>query len=123
MVATAKEIPSERSLMVIGQAGDRDDDSIRAIANSAARLNPERFIIKDMVRYRRGRKAGVVPALIESALRASGAEQIFHAGSELDAVEMALEWAREGDLLVLPTHESREEVLAKVRAFVTSPER
>ncbi len=66
-----------------------------------------------MSQYLRGREEGEIPAMLESELRRLGAgdEQLAHTGSELEAVEAALDWAEPGDLLLLITHSDREAVV------------
>ncbi len=122
LVATAKRLSSRRTLLVIGQAGDRDDESIRAFARSAGRLKPDRIIVKEMPTYLRGREPGVVTDLIETELRRLGMRDVVQASSELEAVDMALAWARAGDLLLVPTHEDRDGVLEKVEVFTKARE-
>lgn len=112
----AAALPAKRRLLVIGQAGDRDDDSIRAYAAAAAPFAPDRVVIKEMEKYLRGREPGVIPAMLADAFVAGGVprDRIDHAPSELDAVERALAWARRGDLLILLAHADREKVLARL---------
>ncbi|MBL8840675.1 MAG: Mur ligase [Planctomycetes bacterium] len=109
----AAALPVRRRLLVIGQAGDRDDDSVRAYAAAAAPFAPDRVVIKEMEKYLRGRERGVVPALLEAEFVRCGVprERIDHAPSEFAAVERALAWARPGDLLILLSHAERAKVL------------
>jgi UDP-N-acetylmuramyl tripeptide synthase len=118
LVAMARAIPARRRALVIGQAGDRDDESIAELARVAATLEPDRVFLKEMEKYLRGRERGVVPALIERELRRAGSAEISHHESELAAVEAALEWARPGDLLVLTVHTDRDLVSARLAALV-----
>jgi len=110
----AAAMPARRRLLLIGQAGDRDDDSIRELARAGWALRPDAVVIKEMVKYLRGREPGEIPELITGALRAAGApaDVLHRTESELAGVRLALAWARPGDLLLLTTHESRDEVLA-----------
>ena len=117
LLATAGRLPAyERLLLVLGQAGDRDDSAIRAMCRVAWSGRPDRILIKEMEHFRRGREAGEVPGLIEAELRRLGAQadQLERSGLELDAVRDALRWARPGDLLLLPLHEHRDEALALI---------
>ncbi len=109
----AAALPAERRLVLIGQAGDRTDTSIRDLARIVWSAEPERIVIKEMPRYLRGRELGEVPRMITQELVAAGApaDAVGHADSELDGVRQALEWARPGDLLLVLTHESRDQVL------------
>ena len=113
-------IPAERRGIVIGQAGDRDDESIREYVRAAWVLQPAHVFIKDMHSFLRGRKIGAVPAVIASELSrlgATAAEMSRH-DDELDAIRTALAWARPGDVLVLTTHAEREAVTALMRELV-----
>ncbi len=120
LMTMAAALPAKRRLVVIGQAGDRDDDSIRELPRMAWKARPDRVIVKELKKYLRGRKPGEIPAMIEDELRRLGAPDgaIAHADSELEAIEQALAWAREGDLLLLIAHEKREEVLARMAQLV-----
>lgn len=121
MAAMARAVPAERRALVIGQAGDRDDEAIRELAHAAWTLRPDRIFVKEMEIYLRGRERGVVPAMIDRTLREAGApaEAIEHCDSELSAVRRALEWARTGDLLLLTTHAEREAVIALLQELQT----
>jgi cyanophycin synthetase len=116
LVAVAASLPAARRLLLIGQAGDRDDDALRALARSGWALRPDAIVIKEMADYLRGRALGEIPAILEAEFLRLGArrEQIQHAPSEVLGVQAALDWSREGDLLVLPTHSNRRDVLALI---------
>jgi cyanophycin synthetase len=114
-LATALErYPSRRRLVLVGQAGDRDDASIRELARAALALRPDRVVLKEMDAYLRGRAPGEVPGLMTAALMEAGFphEAIVAASGELDAVRGALAWAAPGDLLVLGIHQDRRAVMA-----------
>jgi UDP-N-acetylmuramyl tripeptide synthase len=113
LVDMLESFPAVRRLVVLGQAGDRDDEAIRELARIAVRLRPDRVLLKELFSKLRGREEGEVPALLESELRRLGVppESVARAGSEVSAVRQALAWARPGDLLVFPIHEERAEVL------------
>lgn len=106
-------LPAKRRCVLLGQAGDRDEASIREMVRVIWDARPDLIVIKELPTYLRGKQPGEIPALIEAELRALGAtdEHFVHCASELAAVEHALNWARSGDLLLLLTHESRDEVL------------
>jgi cyanophycin synthetase len=116
LAATAASLPSRRRLVLLGQAGDRSDSAIRELAQSAMGLRPDYAVVKELERYLRGRAAGEVPALLMDELRRLGLppEAVSFPGLEVAAVRHALEWARPGDLLVLPIHQDRAEVLALI---------
>jgi len=113
-LATALErFPARRRLVLLGQAGDRDDTAIRELARGALALRPDRVVLKEMDAYRRGRAPGEVSGLMTAALIDAGypRESITAAPTELDAVRAALAWAEPGDLLVLGIHQDRRGVM------------
>jgi UDP-N-acetylmuramyl tripeptide synthase len=116
LVQVAREISAERRLIVLGQAGDRDEASIRGLVRAAWEAAPDLVIIKEMRKYLRGVEEGVVPAIIESELRDLGApaDALLHTDSELEAVYAALRRARTGDLILLTIHSDRSAVLELV---------
>ncbi len=109
----ASRLPAARRLLVLGQAGDRDEESIRELTRTAWELRPDLTVIKEMPEMLRGRTPGAVPALIEDELRRLGApaESLVHAADDADAVRKALDLARPGDLILLLVHNRRAEVL------------
>jgi UDP-N-acetylmuramyl tripeptide synthase len=115
LLQTIREWPAARRLLVLGQAGDRDDHQLTELARAALDGPPfDCIIVKEMVHALRGRAPGEVSRVLTTALRAVGGAglDIRQAPSEWDAVRDALAWARPGDLLVLPTHISKHEVRA-----------
>lgn len=117
MAALARMIgalPAGRRLVLLGQAGDRSDEAIRALARTALQVRPDRIVLKEMDRYLRGRAPGEVPALMADELARQGvpATAVSRPGTELAAVREALEWAKPGDVLLLAVHQDRPEVLA-----------
>jgi len=110
----AGALPAERRLLLMGQAGDREDEAIRELVRTAWRARPDRIVIKEMPEYLRGRQPGEVRAIIAAEFAALGVAPttITHADSELAGVRQALAWARPADLLLLTTQAERKEVLA-----------
>jgi UDP-N-acetylmuramyl tripeptide synthase len=113
LVGVARTIPAERRLVLVGQAGDRNDEAIRALARAAWELEPDHVVVKDMAGYLRGRAPGEVPELLAHEFTRLGLPEasLSRAGPEISGVRRALEWARPGDLLVLAVHEDRRSVL------------
>ena len=118
MLDIARSLPAERRLILIGQAGDRDDEAIHALTHAAWAFQPDHVVVKELPEMLRGRRLGEVPALLVDELLRLGAprESVTQAGSELDGVEEALAWARPGDLLVLLVHTQRDAVLERIQA-------
>jgi UDP-N-acetylmuramyl tripeptide synthase len=105
-----------RVALLLGQAGNRSNADIEELAATAARFRPDFVIVKETESYMRGRAPGEVPAILRGALLRTGllATSIEVHLSEIGAVERVLEWARPGDVLVMPVHDRgvREQVLA-----------
>jgi hypothetical protein len=64
-------------------------------------------VIKEIESYLRGRALGETSALIRAALLHAGVPDaaLEMCSSEIGAVRRMLEWARPGDVLVMPVHE------------------
>ena len=105
-----------RVALLLGQAGNRSNADIEELAATAARFRPDFVIVKETESYMRGRAPGEVPAILRGALLRTGllATSIEVHLSEIGAVKRVLEWARPGDVLVMPVHDRgvREQVLA-----------
>jgi len=113
LLEMAQALPAARRLVVIGQAGDRDDHAIRELARTAWLGRPDRVLVKEMPAYLRGRPAGEVTGMLLAELRSLGAreDQLDLAVGELQAARQALAWARDGDLVLLTVHADRDTVL------------
>ena len=107
-------LPAQRRLVLLGQAGDRTDAEIRALAEAVWAMRPDWIVIKEMESYLRGREPGEIPALLRAELARLGAaaDTITVEDSETAAVRSAFVWARGGDLLVLLSHAARARTLA-----------
>jgi UDP-N-acetylmuramyl tripeptide synthase len=92
--------------LVLGQAGNRGDDDIRALAGVAADARPDLVVLKDIDGFIRGRATGEVAQVIGDELRRRGLreDQLRICLPELGAVRELLAWSRPGDVLVLPIH-------------------
>ena len=108
-----------RVALLLGQAGNRSNADIEELAATAARFRPDFVIVKETESYMRGRAPGEVPAILRGSLLRTGLLETsieVHL-SELGAVQRVLEWARPGDVLVMPVHDRgvRDQVLALLR--------
>jgi UDP-N-acetylmuramyl tripeptide synthase len=99
----ARGITAERRSLCFGQAGDRTDELIRALARDAWAIGLDRVVISELPKYHRGREHGDVFAIIRDELLKEGAsdEQIGYHQEELESLEDALQWARPGDLVIM----------------------
>jgi len=119
---TIRAFHAERHMVLMGQAGDRTDRDIGNLVRAACRLSPDRLLVCELPGYERGRRAGAVPELICEFAISEGVpeEAVMVFKSPLDGVKSALADARDGDCLVLLAPTQRDEVLAVIRAFVST---
>lgn len=117
IMETAKDIPHKRMLATIGQAGDRSDESIVALAQCTYAAGPDRIIIKHMDEFRRGREKHAVSQMLHRTLLKLGAEPetLEYADSEMDAMNAALSWGQPGDLIILIVHSTKDAVLTRLK--------
>jgi cyanophycin synthetase len=119
-VAEHLRTPGGRVATIMGQAGNRQDKDIEALARVTAEFHPDLVVIKEDEAHLRGRAPGEIPRLILAALLRAGLPEnsLPVRMSEMEAVHHALEWARPGDVLALPVHSpaARAEVLALLSA-------
>ena len=106
--------------LLLGQAGNRDDDAIRDLARTAASARPDRVVLKDLDGYMRGREPGEVPKILQAELLAQGlaASALRTRLDEVEAAREMLAWAQAGDVVVLPVHNlaARGQVIAWLEA-------
>ena len=114
---TVKAFPARRRLILLGLAGDRTDEEIRGLARAGWEIRPDKVIITEVPEYLRGKDEGVVPALIADELRSCGADDasLAFSSSSFQGVKMAVNWAQEGDFLLLLVHSQRDEALKFVQ--------
>jgi cyanophycin synthetase len=115
-----RQVPAERVILLMGQAGDRLDKDIADLVRAACSIWPSQLLVAELPGYERGRKTHEVPNLIR--------EEAVRSGIPRDAIEMfpgpgeataeALARARPGDLLVLLALTQRAEALARVHEFL-----
>lgn len=99
----ARAVPAKRTALCFGQAGDRTDEQIRELARSAWSIGLEMAFVSELEHYRRGRAEGEVFSILRDELMKAGArdDQIRHFKEEFESFDAALEWAEEGDLVVI----------------------
>ena len=122
MASTVRQLAPKRVGLILGHAGDRDDESIRELVRAAWQLGPERVAVKEMSDYLRGRPPGQIPAVIRAELSILGApdEAISTHDDEVAAARALLEWAREGDFLLFASQADRSGILELVESLRTS---
>ena len=109
-----------RRIVVLGQAGDRSDEDLRELATAALAMRPDVVIVKELAEMLRGREIGEVPRVLAAALRGLGVADgaIMMASDEVGATRIALALARAGDVVVLPIHKRRGEVVGLLQRLV-----
>jgi UDP-N-acetylmuramyl tripeptide synthase len=95
-----------RLRLLLGQAGNRDDDAITALAHTAAAARPDQVVVKELPAMLRGRAPGDVPALLLAGLQAAGLAPaaVQRIDDERAAAQRLLADAGPGDVVVLPVH-------------------
>lgn len=114
IIQVARALPAQRRLLSFGQAGDRPDADIQALARQAWTIGLDRVHIVELPKYQRGRTHGEVCALLRAALLDAGAhdDDIGYYDSELDSLQAAIAWAQPGDLVLLMVLASTTELVA-----------
>ena len=112
-VKMAAAMPAHRRILLIGQAGDRNDMDIRGLATTACTTHWDQIVIKEMDDYARGRERGEAADILydEFILRGIPGENIDRQRHELEAVKTLVTGARPEDLIILLIHEQRGKVL------------
>lgn len=107
-VALTSHPAAHRFALLLGQAGNREDEDIRELVATAMEFHPAQVVLKDIGEgYMRGRAPGEIAALMRSALISFGMPEpaIVTCLDEAEAARQALAWARGDDVVVLPLHE------------------
>lgn len=107
-VALSGRDGAQRFALLLGQAGNREDEDIRELVATAVEFHPALVVLKDIGEgYMRGRAPGEIAALMHTALVALGMPEsaIVTCLDEAEAARRALAWAQKGDVVVLPLHE------------------
>lgn len=119
---------SGRLAILLGHAGNREDDDLRAVAATAAAFAPDYVLLKDVGGYERGRDPGEIAAIMRAQLLDAGvpAQAVQVYPDEVEAACEAIAWARDGDLVVLPVfampaRETLGDLLGRMQAMQWRP--
>jgi cyanophycin synthetase len=98
-----QRMKAPHSVAAIYMSGDRTDDHIAAFGRLAAQIFDELIIRDSLPKYRRGRKPGEVPALLQAAALAGGLapDKVSLARDKLEAADMAMAKSGRDSLVVL----------------------
>jgi UDP-N-acetylmuramyl tripeptide synthase len=110
----------KRVSLMIGQAGDRTDEAIAGMTQSALRMQPDRLLVYELPGYERGRPLDEPTREIRRVALESGMaeSQLVLMPNPLAAASAMLNDARAGDVLVLLALTNRREILQRVNEFV-----
>jgi UDP-N-acetylmuramyl tripeptide synthase len=121
LLKLAGALGARRVGLLLGQSGGCADAAIVALGAAAAAFRPDRVVIKELPDPADGREPGMVPLLLEQSLRAAGlpARAIRHEHDEEAAAGVLLDWAKPGDVVLLPLHTAgvRERLSARLSAL------
>lgn len=115
LLTVARALQPARLLLLLGQAGNRDDAAITELARTAAAFSPDRVVIKELPEMLRGRAPGEVPALLAAGL---GPLRATVEPDEESAALQLLAAAAPGDVVVLPIHTAAVRVRLAQRLHV-----
>jgi UDP-N-acetylmuramyl tripeptide synthase len=107
LLKLAAALGARRVGLLLGQDGQRSDAAITVLAQTAAGFRPDRVVITERLDppgQPATREPGVVPVLLEQALRAAGlpSRALRHEHDEEAAARALLGWAKAGDVVLLP---------------------
>jgi cyanophycin synthetase len=115
-----RQVPAERVILLMGQAGDRLNQDIIDLVKAACSIRPGQLLVAELPGYERGREPFEVPELIRMEAVKSGipenAVEVFPEPRE--ATAQALSRARPGDLLVLLALTQRSAALSLIHEFI-----
>lgn len=103
-------LPAKRRFIMVSHAGDRSDQDIRDVTNTALSFKPDVLVTVELENYLRGRQLGEIPALIEQVAREASVGEIWHAASPSAAARRILDTLEEGDLALLLVLDERAKV-------------
>ena len=106
-------LPAKRRFIMLSHAGDRSDQDVRDVTETALGFKPDVIVTAELADYLRGRELGEIPALIEKSVSDHGfnLNQVHRAESPLQAATMILDKVEPGDLALLLVLSDREKVL------------
>ena len=114
-VAHGLRADGARVVTVLGAAGDRDDDALRALGHQAGH-GSEAVVIGEKERYLRGRSREGMTALFREGLAQGGHHDVPAYPDELSALQAGVALARQGDVVAFMCHADREACDAWLRS-------
>lgn len=111
-------LPAKRRFVLLGHAGDRSDDDIRALTAGAFALRPDVVVAAENPKYLRGRPVGQIPDLIRQTSIELGLapDQVLMADSPSAGAAAIIDQLRPGDLALLLIHDERQKIFDLIAA-------
>lgn len=108
-----RAIDAKRRFVLLGHAGDRSDQDIRDVTDSAFSLNPDYVIAAENPDYLRGRELGEVSALIQDQCHKNGLtrDQVIIVDTPSIGVSRILKMVQPNDLVLLLVLSERDKIL------------
>ena len=115
---TVGGIPAKRRFVMLSHAGDRSDQDIRDVTETALALQPDFVIAAELEDYLRGRESGEVTKLIVETCTRHGMSRdaVIAAASPSQGAEKVVKLLELGDVALLLTLSEREEVFRILRS-------
>ncbi len=112
IIKTLKQQPSKRRLIMMGHAGDRSEEDIFELIETAVSFKPDKVIACEFEKYLRGKALGEIPLLIKRGFEkyGIGSSSISLSPNVLQAIKDAVAWSKKGDQLLLLVLAERDEV-------------
>ena len=114
-VATGLRPAGRRVLAMVGTAGDRPDELVRALGEIAAR-RADRVVVGEKERYLRGRDRAEMPRLLREGAATVGVTDVPVHPTELAGLKALLAEAAPGDVYALMAPAERDDLLAWLTA-------
>ena len=113
---TAASWPARRRMLLLGQAGDRTDEDLLALATAVAELDLDTVVLKSMPAYNRGRPLGEVRQIMRQGLVSAGfsSTRIVECASEAEGIAHLLSASEDGDLLLLLVQADLDAAIAQL---------
>ncbi len=89
-----------RLWLIVGTAGDRNDETFRALGRMAARTTAH-VVPRDTPNYLRGRRPGETTALMDEGVRSTGGEPVALMPDEISAIDLTVAGIRPGDVVAI----------------------
>jgi len=106
-------------IAIVGSAGDRTDAALQILGVTAAGA-ADMTVIKDTVKYLRGRESGDIVDLIKEGMTSVGGHWQDVAPSELEGVKQGMALAKQGDVVAVMCIEDYDVILPWLERIGTS---